>query len=133
MSCCYSVVMVFTIKRGCEDNLKDALREFIRVNSYEGVNFNLSKFYNEKHLSMRKLIDMIEIVFGGFEDQTVVRRKDTIYLDADYNSCYSWETVIQDAFESMARYLTDDSNLALWIDNESYEVHIKDGCTVYDD
>lgn len=113
-----------TLQRKPEHEKKaiSAIQDFIKKKTEDNnVNFNLP-FYLSKGLSLNIFSDLVHILLS---DQDFEQDGNT--YDSDFSASYGWYTVLYDFFETLAPFLTDDSNMTVDADESSTVFTVKDG------
>ena len=114
MGQCYSVNL--KVRFTDEDGAKKALQAKLDRHEEEHINYNLSHFTEELGMSTDSLHDLMGIFFGGWEGKLEPSTTDD-WKYADFDASYGWECVMMDAFEEIAPYLTDGSEVNIYPDS----------------
>lgn len=92
------------------------MQEYIHT---ANADFGLEK-HKKRSVGTDKSEDLIKICFsscdGGYTNLN--RDGNKILFISDLDTCYSWKTIMLEAFEAMAAYLADDSQLDIYPDND---------------
>ena len=114
MGACFTVNLELTFLD--EAAAVKAMQEYIHT---ANANFGLEK-HKKRSVGTDKSEDLIKICFsscdGGYTNLN--RDGNKILFISDLDTCYSWKTIMLEAFEAMAAYLADDSQLDIYPDND---------------
>jgi len=100
-----------------EDGAKKALQAKLGRHEEEHVNYSLDHFTGELGLSTDNLHDLMGIFFGGWKGRLETAPADKTWEFADFDASYGWESLMMDAFETIAPYLADDSVIKILPDS----------------
>lgn len=114
MGACFTVNLELTFFD--EAAAVKAMQEYIDT---ANADFGLDK-HKKRGIGTDKSEDLIKICFsscdGGYTDFN--RDGNKILFISGLDTCYSWETIMLEAFEAIAAYLADDSQLDIYPDND---------------
>ena len=113
MGQCYSVNL--KLKFTDEEGARKALQAKLERHEEENVAYNLDHF-KELGVGTDKLHDLLCIFFGGWNGRLPPLITDTEWQYSDFDASYGWEVVMMDAFEEIAPYLTDKSEIKIYPD-----------------
>lgn len=114
MGQCYSVCL--KLKFRDEEGAKKALKAKLDRHEEERIRYNLDHF-EELGIGTDKLHDLLRIFFGGWSGELTLSTTDKEWEYADFDACYGWEGVMMDAFEEIAPYLTEQSEIKIYPDS----------------
>ena len=113
MGACFTVNLELTFLD--EAAAVKAMQEYIHT---ANADFGLEK-HKKRSVGTDKSEDLIKICFsscdGGYTNLN--RDGNKILFISDLDTYYSWKTIMLEAFEAMAAYLADDSQLDIYPDN----------------
>lgn len=115
MGQCYSVEIKARFTD--EESAKKALQAKLDRHEEDHVNYNLDHFTGELGLSIDNLHDLMGIFFGGWKGRLETAPADKTWEFADFDASYGWESLMMDAFEVIAPYMADDSEIMIWPDS----------------
>ena len=115
MGQCYSVEIKARFRD--EDGAKKALQAKLDRHEEDHVNYNLDHFTGELGLSTDNLHDLMGIFFGGWGGKLTPCPEPDEWEYADFDASYGWESLMMDAFEEIAPYLADGSEIKIWPDS----------------
>ena len=125
MGQCYSVEIKARFRD--EDGAKKALQAKLDRHEEEHVCYNLDHFTGELGLSIDNLHDLMGIFFGGWNGKLETCPDDKEWEFADFDASYGWEGLMMDAFEVIAPYLADGSELKIYPDSGCDHVTVRNG------
>jgi hypothetical protein len=114
MGQCYSIEIKARFRD--EDGAKKALQAKLDRHEEEHVAYNLPHFTEELGMSTDNLHDLMGIFFGGWKGKLEPSTTDD-WEYADFDASYGWESLMMDAFETIAPYLADGSEIKIWPDS----------------
>lgn len=108
-----------------------ALQDKIARGAKERTAYNLWH-YEDLGIGTETLPDLLNIYYGGWEGKlrksiVRVKGKEWDYYGSDFNASYGWHRVMCEAFEAMAPYLADDSELKIYPDSGVEIYTVRDG------
>ncbi len=74
--------------------------------------------------------DLMSVFFCGWGEK-LKEAADKGWLYSGFNASYGWEGVMMDAFEKIAPYLEDDSEIKIYPDSGCDHAIVKDGKAVW--
>lgn len=123
MGACFTVNLELTLLD--EAAAIKAMQKYIHT---ANADFGLEK-YTKRGIGTGKIEDLIYICFsscdGGYTN--LHRDGNTILFISDLDTCYSWKIIMLEAFEAIAPYLADDSQLDIYPDNDHAQFIIQSG------
>lgn len=84
-------------------------------------------YLNSKELDMNKLEDVLAYYFAANSKIAVGIINDKINISTGFDTSYSWECVMIEAFEKMAEHLEDKSELYIYPDSDYDWLVIRNG------
>lgn len=121
----YSVVLKLNFTD--EEGAKKALQSKINNGPKEKVNYSLPHFA-QLSATTETIEGLLKIIFSGWDAKLI--KKGNSY-SSDFNACYFWNQVMTDAFEDIAPFLSDGSELFIQPDNDSYKGTVKNGSVTW--
>jgi hypothetical protein len=112
---------------------KQTLQQRIARGSDEHVNYSLEHYKNDIGLDLDNVHDLVRLIFGGWDarlDSTTLPGWSG-WLFSGFNASYGWESVMRDAFEAVAPFLEDGSEIVIDIDEGVDHGVVKDGQAVW--
>ena len=125
MGATYAVELKAIIKNGKRNAVEEQVKKYMST---------IDCFKERHHVDVTtlELNSLLYWLFAGqqnnYESETF---DNNIYIKSYFDATYSWETVMYEAFEKMAPFLEDDSELIVCPDNERSSCVIKDGKMVF--
>lgn len=108
-----------------EDGAKKALTEKLARAEQEHVEYNLP-LLKARGFDFDKIWDLMSVFFCGF-GQRLKETADKAWLYAGFDASYGWETVMAEAFEEIAPYLEDESEIKIYPDSGCDHGYVKNG------
>ena len=126
MGACYSVSLI-GLKFKDEQGAKKALQDKIARGEEEHTNYEIPHF-EALGKSTDKLEDLLAIFFAGWDAKLDhINWEGREWLTAGFNAGYGWEGVMMDAFEDIAPFLEDGSEVQIYPDSGCDHGVVKDG------
>lgn len=126
MGACYDVNLKVRFKD--EEGAKRALRTKIARGRQEHILYDMQGL-RMKGFDFDNIWDLMSVFFCGWGQ----RLKDTAnedWLNSGFDASYGWEDVMIDAFEKIAPYLEDGSQIKIYPDSDYDHLVVKDGKAV---
>lgn len=120
MGQCYYIKTSFRIRKGEEENLVNAMTNFLRCHNFREADLDLLKGKDIEE----QLEHVLGLLFPNCEGSREGLKND---LTADFNASYGWESLMYEGFETMAPFLTNGSKLGIWPDSGHYWLRVRDG------
>lgn len=117
----YSVVLEVKFKD--KDGAAQALRNKIARAGEEGVLYGLDHYKYELGIGTDTIEDLLKIFFGGWDGKLIDYGTS---MTSSFDASYGWEGVMMDAFDDIAPFLEDGSEIRIYPDSG------KDRATVYE-
>ena len=127
MGQCYSVKLRVTFKD--EQGAKAALLEKSEKGEQEHVDYDMQGL-QELGFNFDNILDLMSVFFCGWS-QKLKATADKAWLYSDFETCYGWEGVMIDAFNIIAPYLEDKSEIRIYPDNGCDRAIVKKGKAVW--
>ena len=109
---------------------KDALQRRIAKGREERVNYSLDHYKGDVGLDLDNVHDLVRLFFGGW-DANLREGLEPGWLHAGFNASYGWEDVMMTAFEDIAPFLDDGSEIVIDVDEGVDHGVVKDGSAVW--
>lgn len=123
MGQCYDVNLRIRFKD--KDGAKKALQNKIERSEQEHVRYYLP-YHDDRKFDTEDLWDLIALFFGGWDGKFCLqndweRRRDTRvegqWIWSSFDASYGWEGVMRQAFNELAPYLEDYSEIEIYPDS----------------
>lgn len=108
-----------------------ALREKIGRAKEEHVNYSLDHYRDELGIGTETLDDQMKIFFGGWYGNLRPDGEDERSFEAAFDASYGWEGVMMDAFDAIAPYLEDGSEIEIYPDSGADLAYVENGKTTW--
>jgi len=114
MGSCYNVYL--KVKFTDEEKAALALQDKISWAREDHVYYSLDH-YQLLGIGSEKLDDLLQIFFGGWYGKLKKQEDSEGWLTSDFDASYGWEGVMMDAFDCIAPYLEDGSEIEIYPDS----------------
>jgi len=94
-----------------------ALRSKLERAEKEHVNYDLDHYRDELGIGTDKIEDLLKIFFGGWYGNLRPEGDDERCIGSFFDASYGWESVMMDAFDLIAPYLEDGSEIEIYPDH----------------
>lgn len=125
MGQCYDVRLKVSITD--EQGATKALQNKILRGNEERTDYSLAH-YREIGIGTDTLSDLLKVFFGGWEGNLKQNGEE---LESSFDCCYGWEGVMIDAFNEIAPFLADGSEIRIYPDSGVDKAVVKDGKAVW--
>ena len=110
-----------------KEGAAQALRDKIARATEERVIYSL-EHYRELGIGTDTVEGLLRIFFGGWEGKL---QNTGTSLESGFDACYGWETVMMDAFDLMAPFLEDGSEITIYPDSGIDNAVVQGGKAVW--
>ena len=111
-----------------EAGAKGALKDKIAKAKEEKVDYNLDH-YRSLGVDTESLQGLLNVFFGGWYASLAANARGD--LNAGFDACYGWETLMMDAFDAMAPFLENGSAITIYPDSGVDAGTVADGKTLW--
>jgi hypothetical protein len=136
MGACYDVNLKVRFKD--VDGARKALFAKIARGRQEHVLYDMQGL-RMKGFDFDNIWDLMSVFFCGWGERFYQQgdweksqemQKEGVWLWSGFDACYRWESVMIDAFEKIAPYLEDGSQIKIYPDSDYDHLVVKDGKAV---
>lgn len=127
MGQCYDVNLRVRFKD--ENGAKNALSAKIKRADVEHVTYN-TQGLRTKGFNFDNIWDLMSVFFCGWGEK-LTESADKAWLYSGFNASYGWERVMMEAFDTIAPYLEDNSEIKIYPDSGCDHAIVKDGKAVW--
>lgn len=123
MGQCYDVNLKVRFKD--KDGAKKALQNKIARAEEEKVSYNLPS-HGDRRFDTDDLWDLMALFFGGWDgrfhkqddwEKNHEMRKEGVWIWSGFDASYGWEGVMMDAFDEIAPFLEEESEIKIYPDS----------------
>lgn len=106
-----------------------ALRAKLSRAEKEHVNYCLDHYRDELGIGTERLEDLLKIFFGGWYGN--LREQDDGSYCPFFDASYGWEGVMMDAFDLIAPFLVDGSEIEIYPDSGCDLAYVENGESIW--
>ena len=127
MGQCYDVNLKVRFKD--EEGAKRALRAKIARGKQEHVLYDVQGL-RMKGFDFDNIRDLMSVFFCEWGDR-LRPAADEAWLNSGFNASYGWESVMMDAFEKIAPFLEDGSEIIIYPDSDYDKAEVTNGKAIW--